>query len=222
MNKFHRWLRLYLSLFSNSIFFGFAQSAAAFELQLHTLDVNGHPVANTVVYAEPESPAQFEQAPGLAVMDQQNKAFVPHVLAVPLGTLVDFPNTDSVNHYVYSFSPIKSFQFKLFKNDLTQHQVRFDKPGLVTLGCNIHDFMLGYIFVAPTPFVGVSNSEGIISLQLPDTGVFTLHTWQELADENLDKLDRRIEVPQNQSPLVISFQRPLKSPRLLHPENNDY
>ncbi len=213
MDKLRDWLLLVITLFCWAPAYGLA-------LQVGVLDNQGQPLENAVVYAEPKAAVKYD--PPLAIMDQQHKAFVPHVLAVPVGTRVSFPNTDSVNHYVYSFSPAKSFQFKLFKKDLTQHQIVFDKPGLVTLGCNIHDFMLGYIFVAPSPYVGVSDARGLVELQLPDSGDYRLHLWHELADENLEALTQQIHMPVKHNPVTIQLHEKLKSPRLMHPEAEDY
>ncbi len=213
MKKSRVWLICILPIFCWSQAFGV-------ELEVRVVDSQGRPLENAVVYAKPNTPLKYD--PPSAVMDQQHKTFVPHVLAVPQGTRVNFPNTDTVNHYVYSFSPSKSFQFKLFKKDLSQHQVVFDKPGLVTLGCNIHDFMLGYIFVAPTPFVGLTGSHGSLVLRLPDSGDFSLHLWHELADENLDQLTLPIHLPMAQTQLTLGLHKKLKAPRLMHPETEDY
>jgi plastocyanin len=133
-----------------------ATQSCAYDLKVQVVSLDNKPMADAVVYIEATGES-VQPSVKIAVMDQQNKAFVPHVLAIPAGTTVDFPNTDTVNHYVYSFSEIKKFQFKLFKGDLEKHQILLDKPGLITIGCNIHDFMLGYIFVAPTPYVGVTD-----------------------------------------------------------------
>ena len=80
-------------------------------------------------------------------MDQRNRAFVPHVLIVPVGSSVTFPNGDSVSHQVYSFSPARKFQLPLYRGS-PNPPVVFDRAGVVTLGCNIHDPMRGYIFVS--------------------------------------------------------------------------
>ncbi len=193
----------------------------ALEFKVRVLTADNKPLSDAVIYLE--SPAEPVSTGGkLAVMDQQNKAFVPHVLAVPVGTLVDFPNTDSVNHYVYSFSEIKKFQFKLFKGDLEKHQTQFDKPGLVTLGCNIHDFMLGYIFVAPNAYVGVSDSAGELNLKVPDKGDFTLAIWHERSNEDLDKLAQKIDTANPPKEIKFRFSKSLKPQRKMTHEGDDY
>ena len=84
-------------------------------------------------------------------MAQQGKQFLPDVLVVPVGTSVHFPNRDSVRHHVYSFSPAKKFELKLYTGT-PANPVVFDRAGVVTLGCNIHDRMVGWIVVVDTPY----------------------------------------------------------------------
>ena len=83
----------------------------------------------------------------VAVMDQVNKQFLPELLIVQQGQLVNFPNSDNIRHNVYSFSSAKSFQLKLYSGQ-PKEPIIFDTQGVVVLGCNIHDSMVGYIYVA--------------------------------------------------------------------------
>jgi plastocyanin len=92
-------------------------------------------------------------------MDQRNREFVPHILVVQVGTWVDFANCDTVSQQVYSFSPAKRFQLPLYRGAV-HPPVLFDQPGVVTLGCNIHDSMLGYIYVADSPWFGQTALDG--------------------------------------------------------------
>jgi hypothetical protein len=107
-------------------------------------------------------------------MDQRNKEFVPHVLAVHSNTNVTFPNSDNIRHQVYSFSPTKRFELKLYEG-IPAAQV-FDKPGVVVLGCNIHDWMLGYIYVTDDPWFAVSDAKGQIAFELP-AGHYKVTLW---------------------------------------------
>jgi len=207
--------RLLLALF----FVINSSTGYASDVLLKVLSVENKPVVDAVVYVQA---GDLAKSPPVAVMNQHDKVFVPHVLAVPAGTLVDFPNSDSVNHYVYSFSEIKKFQFKLFKGDLEKHQMVFDKPGIVTIGCNIHDFMFGYIFVAPTAYVGVTNNAGELKLTLPDKGEFSLAVWHERANEDLEKLTQKITVNSTEQKLHINFTKSLKPPRKMTHEGDSY
>ena len=104
-----------------------------------------------MVIAEPTvgglKPAQGQKA----IMDQRKLMFVPDVLVVQTGTAVDFPNSDQVRHQVYSFSGAKTFELALYAGR-AHAPVVFDRSGLVTLGCNIHDSMVGYIWVTDSPW----------------------------------------------------------------------
>jgi plastocyanin len=193
----------------------------AHDLKVQISSLDNKPIADAVVYIE-ATEESVSQSVKLAVMDQQNKAFVPHVLAVTAGTTVEFPNTDSVNHYVYSFSEIKKFQFKLFKGDLEKHQILLDKPGLITIGCNIHDFMLGYIFVAPTPYVGVTDVKGEVTLSLPDKGEFQLAIWHERANEDLSQITQKIIIESANQSVRFRMTKALKPQRKMSHEGENY
>src|SRR5271168_3611594 len=109
-------------------------------------------------------------------MAQQNIAFCPYVLIVPLGSTVGFPNKDKVRHHVYSFSAAKKFEIKLYGQQ-EERSITFDKAGIVALGCNIHDSMVGYIYVADTPFAAKTDASGEAVIHgLPGTAG-TLTVW---------------------------------------------
>jgi plastocyanin len=115
-----------------------------------------------------------------AVMNQIDKQFVPHVLVVRTGTDISFPNADNLFHHVYSFSPVKQFELKLYK-EFTAEPLNFETPGVVDIGCNIHDWMLGYIIVSDSPFFGKTDDSGSIALQLPK-GEYRVRFWHPMVD----------------------------------------
>jgi len=114
-----------------------------------------------------------------AVIDQINKRFVPHVSVVRTGTTITFPNSDRIRHQVYSFSPAKTFSLKLYAGS-PKTPVTFDQPGLVVLGCNIHDNMLAFIGVVDSPYFVKTNDTGTASLNLP-SGRYRLRAWHSNA-----------------------------------------
>jgi plastocyanin len=142
-------------------------------------DRDGLPVPEVAVYALPVETAAAQAAalPPHAVMDQNDRAFVPHILVAQTGTAIDFPNSDSVSHHVYSFSPAKSFELALYKQGAVHPPLVFDVPGVVTLGCNIHDNMVGYILVVDTPYFAITdgNGEGVLDGLPP--GRYRLQVW---------------------------------------------
>jgi len=125
-------------------------------------------------------------------MDQRDLAFVPQVLVVAVGTSVDFPNNDAVSHQVYSFSAAKRFQLPLYKGAL-HPPVTFDKAGLVVLGCNIHDQMVGYIYVTDAPFYGKTDSQGVLHLA-SGPGDFLLTFWSPFIADPPATLTRTVQV----------------------------
>ncbi len=93
------------------------------------------------------------------MVDQVDRAFAPDLLVIPLGSTVEFPNSDSVSHQIYSFSPAKRFQLPLYRGK-PYPPVHFDQAGVVTLGCNIHDDMLAYLVVTDAPWFGRTDAAG--------------------------------------------------------------
>lgn len=123
-------------------------------------DRNGKPVPDVAVYVERVTDqGSHASAESRAVMDQVDQRFVPHLLVVQTGTLVEFPNSDTIAHHVYSFSHPNHFKLPIYKGN-AHAPVRFEDSGIVILGCNIHDNMLGYIAVVDTPVFGKTGVDG--------------------------------------------------------------
>jgi plastocyanin len=138
--------------------------------------VDGRPLPGAVVQLRTaHMPSPSTRLRGPFVMAQQNIAFVPHVLIVPVGAAVAFLNRDAVRHHVYSFSTPKRFELKLYGKDESR-AVTFDKPGIVALGCNIHDQMTGFIIVADTPYAVQAGPDGRATLDVPAGGA-TIDVW---------------------------------------------
>ncbi|WP_344796623.1 methylamine utilization protein [Litoribacillus peritrichatus] len=145
-----------------------------FAYQIQVVDQDGNPVQDAVVAIPVGEVADV--SPQNAVMDQIDRMFVPRVLAVEQGRKVVFPNSDHIRHHVYSFSESKRFEIKLYKGVPTA-PVTFDKDGLVVLGCNIHDSMIGYIFVSPWPSFKVTGQSGAVEFTSGHSQVAVWHPW---------------------------------------------
>lgn len=156
---------------------GVSLNAHAAQLEVVVKDTAGAAVADAVASLRPVGGAALPAATGAARMDQHGLRFVPRVLAVQTGTEVEFPNSDQVRHHVYSFSAAKTFELRLYKAKPAS-PVLFDKPGLVTLGCNIHDWMLGYVVVVDTPYFATSGSDGVALIDEVPAGDYELDVWQ--------------------------------------------
>lgn len=136
---------------------------------------DNEPLPGAVVYFTPTQPGKVEPPATTAIMDQVARKFEPHILAVQKDTPVSFPNSDSIKHHVYSFSPAKVFELQLYRGSETD-PVIFGKTGTVELGCNVHDWMLGYIYVVDTPYFKQSDESNIVTVDVPD-GEYELKVW---------------------------------------------
>lgn len=156
----------------------------AAELSVSVIDAMGAPITNAVVYAEPVGkPAPKPTNPGM--IEQKNKTFIPLVTVVQTGTNINFPNRDLVRHHVYSFSPAKTFELKLYSG-VPANPVMFDTPGTVVLGCNIHDTMLAYIHIVDTPYFAKTDNTGRVKLNELPTGQYMVKVWHyDTTKENL-------------------------------------
>ena len=174
-------------------------SAWAGSVQVEVRDaVSGKPLDQAVVYLESaEARRQVRPLQGVT-MAQQKKQFVPAVLVATVGTEVQFPNLDAVRHHVYSFSPTKKFEIKLYKGKEAQ-PVLFDQPGVVLLGCNIHDNMVGWIVVVDTPYhaqTGVDGAvPGRVRLDNVPTGSYQLRVWHPRQPVGTPALQQTLTVP---------------------------
>lgn len=159
------------------ILMGAAMPGLGAELRFLVKDRHGKSVADAVVLAIPTDPkiAQRAKTPADAI-DQVDKQFVPYVKPVFLGSKVRFPNSDHIRHQVYSFSPAKIFELPLYAGT-DAPPVVFDKPGVVVLGCNIHDWMVGYIYVSETPFFAKTETAGTAVIADLPPGDYTVRVW---------------------------------------------
>jgi plastocyanin len=158
------------------------QPLAAAELTVSVVDAGGHGVGGIVVIAEPEFAMAAKHPVRTAIMDQQNMQFVPNIVVIQTGTGVEFPNSDQIEHQVYSFSAAKSFKLSLYAGH-KYPPVVFDRAGLVVVGCNIHDHMVGYIYVTDSPYFGRSNESGQVSLHDLPVGNYRLTAWHPRMQE---------------------------------------
>jgi plastocyanin len=165
---------------------------SAGQISIEIRDRDGHGVDQVAVTAMPATGAA-PAAPKPAVMDQKNRAFVPRVLVVSVGTSVEFPNNDSVSHQVYSFSPAKRFQLPLYKG-AAHPPITFDQPGLVVLGCNIHDSMVGYIYVTPAPYFGTTDTSGTLTLRDLPQGDYQITVWSPYIADAPATLARSVRI----------------------------
>lgn len=151
-------------------------AAQAAETEVSVTDSAGAPLDEAVVYALPVSGAVPPRDGGVFLIDQISRKFVPMVSAVQTGTRINFPNKDNIRHHVYSFSPAKTFDIKLYSGT-PANPVLFDQPGTVILGCNIHDNMVAYVLVVDTPYFALTDAMGVARLTDMPPGTYRLEGW---------------------------------------------
>ncbi len=179
------------------------------ELSVDVLDTVGTPIENAVVYAEPESKVSTVKA--TAIIDQRGKQFNPLVSVVQTGTDISFPNLDSVRHHVYSFSPAKTFELKLYSGVPTA-PVKFDKAGTVVLGCNIHDFMVAFIQVVDTPYFAKTDKTGKVVLHDLPNGNYTLKAWHYALANEKETFEKPIVVKGAENTTINLALKPFLMP----------
>ena len=166
-------------------------------------DVQGALVGDAVVYAKSNNSVASREKKQ-AVIEQRDKQFVPYVTAIQVGTSVTFPNRDSVRHDVYSLSPAKEFELPLYAG-IPAEPVTFDKEGFVTLGCSIHDWMVAYIAVLPTPYFQVTGKDGRTMLEDLPAGQYSVEVWQPLLKGAPEKFAQHIDVAEGSTELVFTL-----------------
>ena len=176
-------------------------SAATLAVSLHQRD--GQPLPGAVVTVESLGKPLPAAQPVVAIMDQVDLAFVPDVLIVPVNSSVHFPNSDAVSHQVYSFSSARRFQLPLYRGK-PYPPVKFDQPGIITLGCNIHDQMLAYIFVTDAPLFARTDARGEHHFATLAPGRYRLRIWHPLLDEPQEVV-RTVEVEGERDSVMISL-----------------
>jgi plastocyanin len=147
------------------------------DLQVRVENDSGMALSDAVVYATPMAP-HGRPVGGKTVIDQFHRQFVPRDTVVQVGTTISFPNSDNIHHSVYSFSPAKIFALPLYAGR-TASPVAFDKPGVVVLGCNIHDNMIAWVLVVDTSYYAHTDDSGNVRLTNLPPGEYLLRAWHE-------------------------------------------
>lgn len=198
------------AVLSGCLLFCFSAGALA-AVQITVTDQQGQPLEDAVV--ELLDPANKTFSQKKAEVKQQDLTFIPFVSAYQTGTAVDFPNMDKTRHHVYSFSPAKVFELKLYANK-PEAPVVFDQAGIIALGCNIHDYMQAYIYVGDSPFLLVTDSKGLVNFNdIPD-GTYQLKLWHPW--QNADWVTQQVQVKDGQMmtyQLAITAQEKPKKPK---------
>ena len=179
-----------------------ALAAAAAEALTVTVHDRAGAVADVVVSLEPAD-GTLAPVAGTATIDQVDKRFVPRISVVRTGTSISFPNSDRVRHEVYSFSPTKTFTLKLYAGR-SAPPVVFERSGLVVLGCNIHDSMVGFVAIVDTPYFGRTDAQGQVTLSAPP-GRYRLRIWHPDLDRPVPL--QALSLAADAKPLAVEISR---------------
>ena len=177
-------------------------------------DAGNRPVDQVVVIVEPLGGDRGGAVPRSggqrSVIDQQNLQFVPEISVVRTGTAIEFPNSDQVRHQVYSFSPAKNFKLALYAGKIYPPLV-FDKPGLVTLGCNIHDSMIGFVYVTDSPWFGKTGAQGRVDIAAVPPGEYRVRLWHPRFAQDEAQIERPLTVASTgDATLSVSLKRSMQ------------
>lgn len=183
-----------------------AANAAAVSVVVQVLDGAGKPLADVVVSADPQAGAAVPKHLRPAEIAQKGLKFLPAVSVIQTGSRIAFPNNDKVKHHIYSFSPAKKFDQKLYSGVAASPQV-FDKAGLVVLGCNIHDRMVAYIKVVDTPWFAKTDSAGVARIEAP-AGQYAVSAWHP----NMSGAPVAQALTAGDAPVALSIRLAMKPP----------
>jgi plastocyanin len=196
---------------------GCSALAHSAELRVTVKDHKGRNIEDAVVLAVPEDPRNAQRfRPPQDAVDQVDKQFVPYVKPVFVGSTVRFPNSDNIRHQVYSFSPAKKFELPLY-GGTNAPPVIFDKPGVVVLGCNIHDWMIGYIYVSETPFFAKTGPLGTTSITDMPPGDYIVRIWHPNMDRAEETTSRQVVLgaePVTSAEWQLSLKPTIRVPRV--------
>ena len=176
--------------------FFFSSLTYAQEIKLTLIDANGAPVSGAVMELLSDTAlASANSSMNEVRVDQIDKEFVPTVTTIVAGGSASFPNSDDILHHVYSFSPAKTFDTPLYgSNSDSEYREAFDVPGVVEIGCNIHDWMLAYIYVGESELMEISNDEGLVSLSDIPPGDYRLRVWHSRLAAPQNKMEQDVTI----------------------------
>ena len=181
----------------------------AAELNVVVTNKDGKAILDVVVMATPtQGQVKPNKPQKTIVIDQIDKEFVHYVTAIATGTPVLFPNSDDIRHHVYSFSPAKQFELPLYTGTPAK-PVIFDKPGVVKLGCNIHDWMVGYLYITDAPYFKTTDKDGKAQLVDLPSGKYNISLWHPRMMTSAEDSQQRVGVDDTEND-TVSFQLTLK------------
>jgi plastocyanin len=198
--------------------------AAAATVEVRVVDSSGSPATNAVVSLKPDDPSADlpPRAPKESVIDQRHETFLPLVVVVRKGGQVIFTNNDTTMHQVYSFSPIKQFEFEIDRGR-TSKPVLFDRAGVAAIGCNIHDNMVAYVFVAAAPIAAITGPDGKALMEDVPPGAYHVALWHPNLRIGGLPAETELRVGANKTSYSATLTLTRSAlPRMSHMHDSDY
>ena len=187
-----------------------ASNCWAANVSFSIVDKDNKPLADAIVSLIPTSKGAINMAATMtapsAQMSQSEKQFSPHIVAVQQGQKVQFPNEDSIKHQVYSLSELQQFDLTV-EAGATEYGPEMTTTGAINIGCNIHDWMQAYVYVVNTPWFAQSDSNGSVSITVPDNETFRWQLWYPRISDSEPSLSGEVETPEQL--IAISLQSAL-------------
>jgi plastocyanin len=188
-----------VSMFGILVFLALGVRGLCADIQILVKDQTGRPIEGAIVWAEISR--EKVPSPVHAEIVQRNRQFIPPVTVIPVGSVVRFPNWDNVQHHVYSFSATKTFDIPLYIGESPQ-VIEFERPGIVTLGCNIHDWMAAYIVVLDTAVFAKTDASGSVLLRNLPAGPVSIFGWSP----RLRGAPVKVDLPAGQSSAALTMK----------------
>jgi plastocyanin len=192
-------------LWAVALIFSRIEAADAASLVVKVTDPGGKAVADAVAKLTADGLKEASGDVQPHVIDQRNETFIPYVEIVPAGGEVTFRNSDQTRHHVYSFSPLGLFEFLLAPGDRSA-PVRLAHPGIIAVGCNIHDPMIAYLYVSDSPLVARSDPQGMAEIKAVPAGRYVLHLWHPRLRPGRQELTQSVTVEGNDVQLAVIME----------------
>lgn len=194
-----------------------SESKAKSILSVQVLNVKKKPLKDVVVFVEPVGHSVNRVNTNMLEIGQNNQAFVPYISVMQLGTHVKFNNKDNITHQIYS--PVGNNKFSLKVRSGEQSiKSDFNEAGEVSMGCNIHDWMSGYLLIVDTPYFAISNTKGRTEIPIDDPGKYKIVVWHPQIKETNNRMTKLINVD---NAMKITMQLPTAMDVIPTQKNDD-
>ncbi|MDE3273080.1 hypothetical protein [Pseudoalteromonas sp. G4] len=184
-------------------------NAHALDIAIKVVDKNNTPINDIVVYLTPKSgTSDLPTNNHPLVIDQQDKKFAPYITVMQKGQDIVFLNKDDITHHIYSVSGKNRFEFKLKAGSSKQIE-NISKTEEVAMGCNIHDWMSGFLLVVNTPYFAKTNTNGLSSISLKNSGEYEISVWHPQLDTPSHKITETHSLNNEKQTITLTLAKPL-------------